>query len=208
MVYAPAFSGLLNVHESYGDSGANQAPRAVPAAPAPSIPAGLKQRFHPFGSKTPTLTCVAEDETDAASFGPSSATLRPLVAKRFVDEGGHAPEEEEEDEGRRKKKKKKDKRIKSEEVVTVKQEPADGVQEDVMTEPAVQEEEHSAEKRKKKKKKKDREREEVEEGLEPSVKVEVEDVSVKCEPVDSLFGDATEASAKKKKKKKSKTRDD
>ena len=48
----------------------------------------------------------------------------------------------------------------------------------------------------------------MEEGLEPGVKVKVEQVSVKSEPVDSQYGDASEASGKKKKKKKSKTKDD
>lgn len=52
----PKFSGLLNVCESFGDPSANQAPLVIPAAPAPSIPPGLKQRFYPFGSKTPTLS--------------------------------------------------------------------------------------------------------------------------------------------------------
>ncbi|XP_028274592.1 DNA-directed RNA polymerase I subunit RPA34 [Parambassis ranga] len=207
VVLGPAFSGLLNVCESYGDSSTNQAPQVIPAALAPSIPPGLKQRYHPFGSKTPTLTCVAENETDGAAFGPSSTTLRPLVVKRFIEESGYV-EEEEEEEGRKKKKKKK--RIKSEimeEVVRVKTEPVYEIHEEVMME--VQEGDHLEEKRKKKKKKKDREREEVEEGLEPSVRVKVEEVIVKSEPVDTLYGDVAESSGKKKKKKKkSKTDDD
>ncbi|XP_051254609.1 CD3e molecule, epsilon associated protein [Dicentrarchus labrax] len=208
VVLGPAFSGLLNVCESYGDSSANQAPQVIPATPAPSIPPGLKQRFHPFGSKTPTLTCVAESETDGAAFGPSSATLRPLVVKRFAEDTWR----EEEEEGRKKKKKKKEKRIKSEreeesmEVVRVKVERVAESQDGVAMEVPIQEAE---EKRKKKKKKKDREREEVEEGVEPSVSVKVEQVTVKCEPTDSLYGDAVEGSGKKKKKKKkSKTDDD
>ncbi|KAK5869142.1 hypothetical protein PBY51_010096 [Eleginops maclovinus] len=201
VVLGPAFSGMLNVCETYGDSSANQAPQVIPAAPAPSIPPGLKQRFHPFGSKTPTLTRVAESEADGATFGPLSATLQPLVKR--------PPEEtwqEEDEEGRKKKKKKKDKRIKTEGVEeaegAVKEEPVNEIQED-MTELPLQEGE---EKRKKKKKKKDREREEVEEGLEPSATVKVE---VKSEPMDTLYGDAVEGSGKKKKKKKrSKTDDD
>nr|XP_046245862.1 CD3e molecule, epsilon associated protein isoform X2 [Scatophagus argus]XP_046245863.1 CD3e molecule, epsilon associated protein isoform X2 [Scatophagus argus] len=204
VVFGPAFSGLLNVCESYGDSSANQAPQVIPAAPAPSIPPGLKQRFHPFGSKTPTPPCVAESERDGAALGPSSTTLRPLVAKRFIEET-----RQEEEEGRKKKKKKKEKSIKTEpeegtsDVVGVKVEPEAEIQDEVMTE-ILQEE-----KRKKKKKKRDREREEVEEGVEPSVSVKVEEVTVKCEPEDSLFGDVVEGSGKKKKKKKkSKTDDD
>ncbi|XP_008289316.1 DNA-directed RNA polymerase I subunit RPA34 [Stegastes partitus] len=193
MVFGPTFAGLLNVCESFGDSSRNQIPQVIPAAPAPSIPPGLKQRFHPFGSKTPTLT--AEDEADGAAFGPSSSTL-----KRSVEEAGQEEEEEEEEGRKKKKKKKKDKRMKlEEEAVKVKEEPAAEIQEQ-----AVQEE-----KRKKKKKKKDRERQEEEEE-EPGVEVKVEEeVTVKCEPMDASYGDAEESSGKKKKKKKkSKSGDD
>lgn len=211
MVVGPAFSGLLSVCESFGDSNANQAPQIIPAAPAPSIPPGLKQRFQPFGSKTPTLTCVAENEVDGAAFGPSSTTLRPLVVKRFVEVGRVKKEEMEDEEGRRKKKKKKkDKRIKTEqvdEVVTVKEEPQDEILGDVTMVFPIQEGDDLVEKRKKKKKKRDREREEVEEGLEPSVRVKVEEVTVKDEPIDSFF-DEVESSGKKKRKKKLKTDDD
>ncbi|KAK2846616.1 hypothetical protein Q5P01_009615 [Channa striata] len=204
-VFGPTFSGLLNVCESYGDSSTNQAPQVIPAAPAPSIPAGLKQRFHPFGSKTPTLTCVADNEVDGAAFGPSSTTLRPLVVKRFLDDTGNA--EAADEEGRKKKKKKKkEKRVKAEQeeeavvdVVRVKMEPVFEIPDQVMTELPFQEGDVLEEKRKKKKKKKDREREEVEEGLEPSVMVKEE---VKCEPIDSSYGDVVEGSGKKKKKKK------
>ncbi|AWO98597.1 putative DNA-directed RNA polymerase I subunit RPA34-like isoform 2 [Scophthalmus maximus] len=206
VVFGPAFSGLLNVCESYVDSSANMAPQVIPAAPAPSIPPGLKQRFHPFGSKTPTLTCVAENEADGATFGPSSTTLRPLVLKRFQEESGH------EEEPKKKKKKKKEKRIKMEraelaEEVTVKVEPAAESQDEVMMELPVQEGDTS-EKRKKKKKKKDREREEVEEGVEPSLSVKVEEVAVKCEPIDTYSNVEEGLVKKKKKKKKSKTGDD
>lgn len=212
--FGPKFSGLLNVCESYGDSSANQAPHVIPAAPAPSIPSGLKQRFHPFGSKTPTLTYVAESEVDGATFGPSSATLRPLVVKRFREETWREDKEEEEEEGRKKKKKKKEKRIKAEQedvssmAVSVKVEPVAEIQDEGMTELLFQEGDMLEEKRKKKKKKKDKEREEVEEGLEPSVRVKVEKVTVKTEPMDILYGDAAEGLKKKKKKKKSKTDDD
>ncbi|KAM4742847.1 DNA-directed RNA polymerase I subunit RPA34 [Anableps anableps] len=196
---APPFSGLLNICESYGDSHANQVPHVIPAAPAPSLPPGLKQRFHPFGSKTPTLTYVADNEVDGAAFGPSSATLRPLVVKRLIEEGGRVEEDDGQEEGRkRKKKKKKEKRIKSEQaevLLQMKREPPDEILDEGMTEQVEKT-------KKKKKKKKDREREEVEEGLEPSVRVKVEPVSVKCEPVDILYGDAAESSGKKKKKKK------
>ncbi|XP_070827277.1 DNA-directed RNA polymerase I subunit RPA34 [Chaetodon trifascialis] len=209
MFLGPPFSGLLNMCESFGDSSANQALQVIPAAPAPSIPPGLKQRFHPFGSKTPTLTCVAESETDGAASGPTSTTLRPLVVKRFVEETWQGEDEEEEDGRVKKKKKKKEKRIKAEreepsvEVVKVKVESVAETQEYVIQEGGA-----SEEKRKKKKKKKDRERVEVEEGLEPSVTVKVEEVTVKCEPTDTLYSDAAEASGKKKKKKKKSKSDD
>ncbi|XP_053177209.1 CD3e molecule, epsilon associated protein [Scomber japonicus] len=216
VVFGPAFSGLLNVCETYGDSSTNQAPQVIPATPAPSIPPGLKQRFHPFGSKTPTLTCVADSETDGATFGPSSTTLRPLVAKRLIEE---VDERDEDDERKKKKKKKKEKRIKTEReeekekeeevVVRVKKEPVVEIHDDLTMEIDLQEGDISQEKRKKKKKKKDREREEVEEGIEPAFSVKQEDVTVKSEPIDTSYGDAVNSSAKKKKKKKkSKTDDD
>ncbi|XP_060903118.1 CD3e molecule, epsilon associated protein [Labrus mixtus] len=209
VVFGPAFSGLMNVCESYGDSSANQSPQVIPATPAPSIPPGLKQRFHPFGSKTPTLTCVAESEADGAAFGPSSTTLRPLVVKRLTEETWR--EEHGEDEGRRKKKKKKkdktEKGIKTERVeeyLKVKEEPM--AETEVMMDVPVEDGEVVGEKRKKKKKKKDREREEVEEGVEPSVTVKLE--AVKSEPIDTLYGDVAEESGKKKKKKKKSRTDD
>ncbi|KAK5604959.1 hypothetical protein CRENBAI_005670 [Crenichthys baileyi] len=212
-VFAPAFSGLLNICESYGDGSTNQVPHIIPATPAPSIPLGLKQRFHPFGSKTPTLTYVAENEVDGAAFGPSSTTLRPLVVKQFIEEEGCGDEDNnQEEEGRkRKKKKKKEKRIKSEQMevlLRVKREPADEILDEGMTELPVQEGDQQVEKikKKKKRKKEDREREEVEEGLEPSVRVKVEPVFVKCEPVDTLYSDEAEGSGKKKKKKKKKSK--
>nr|XP_020461249.1 DNA-directed RNA polymerase I subunit RPA34 [Monopterus albus] len=209
VVFGSAFSGLLNVCESYADSSANQAPQVIPAAPAPSIPPGLKQRFHPFGSKTSTL---AESEADRAAFGLSPTTICPLVVKRFVEEVAH----EEEDGEVKKKKKKKEKRIKTErqevlEVVKVKQEPVTEIQEEVMMELPFQEGDISVEKRKKKKKKKKnehRERDEVEEGVDPSVTVKVEEVTVKCEPIDTSCDDVVEGSGKKKMKKKKKSKMD
>ncbi|KAM7412640.1 hypothetical protein PAMA_020147 [Pampus argenteus] len=202
VVFGPAFSGLLNICETYGDSSTNQAPQVIPASPAPSIPPGLKQRFHPFGSKTPTLTC----EADGAALGSSSTTLSSPAVKRLIEE-----EEEEDEERKKKKKKKKEKRIKTEreeDVVRVKEEPGAEIQEEVTMELPVQEGDVS-EKRKKKKKKKDREQEEGEQGLEPRVDVKQEDVTVKCEPIDSSYSDVVDGSGgKKKKKKKSKTDDD
>uniref|UniRef100_A0A3P9HH21 CD3e molecule, epsilon associated protein n=1 Tax=Oryzias latipes TaxID=8090 RepID=A0A3P9HH21_ORYLA len=113
LVLAPPFSGQLNVCESYGDSSTNQNPQVIPASPAPSVPPGLKQRFLPFGSRTPTLTEVGEEEVEG--------TMRPLVAA----EGGGSVDEEE---GRKRRKKKK-KQIKTEKEVEVKQEPVDEMDE-------------------------------------------------------------------------------
>lgn len=64
MVLAPPFSGLLNICESYSDSSANQAPQVITAAPAPTVPQSLKQRFQFCSSKTPTLTKRAGQEVD------------------------------------------------------------------------------------------------------------------------------------------------
>lgn len=216
MVFGPTFSGLLNLCESYGDSSANQAPQVIAAAPAPSIPPGLKQRFHPFGSKTPTLTCKAESEVGGATIEPSPATLHPLVMKRFSEETWQEEEEGEGEEGRKKKKKKKrEKRIKTEiiqeeslEAVRVKEEAVPEIQNEVMMELPCQEADILEEKQKKKKKKKDREHEAVEEGEDTSVSVKVEQVTVKSEPVDTVYGDAVEGSGKKKKKKKKSRKDD
>lgn len=205
-VFGPTFSGLLNVCESCGDSQGNLAPQVIPASPAPSIPPGLKQRFQPFGSKTPTLTYMAESETDGAALGPSSATFRPL-GKRLI---GETEQGEEDEEGRKKKKKKKKERIKQEEgsldVVAVKVEPiAETLVEEMSLEFPLQEGDNLEEKRKKKKKKKNREREEVEQ----SVSVKMEEEMVKCEPPGILCEDVVEGHVKKKKKKKkSKTDDD
>ncbi|XP_029374152.1 DNA-directed RNA polymerase I subunit RPA34 [Echeneis naucrates] len=198
-VFGPTFSGLLNVCEDYGGSSANWAPQAIPTAPAPSIPLDLKQRFQPFGCKTPTLTCVAEDKVEGATFSHTSTNLCPLAVKRSIEKAGY---DEEEQEGRKKKKKrKKEKSIKieREETVSVKEEPVDEIQDDVTMALPVQE----GDILQKRKKKKHRKQEEVEEG------VKVEEVVVKCEPMDSSFGDAVEVSGKKKKKKKkSKTDND
>ncbi|XP_057684936.1 DNA-directed RNA polymerase I subunit RPA34-like [Corythoichthys intestinalis] len=55
----PAFSGLLSICESYG--GDRMQPHVIHAPPAPALPPGLKQRFQPFGSKTPITTREAQD---------------------------------------------------------------------------------------------------------------------------------------------------
>ncbi|XP_056139884.1 CD3e molecule, epsilon associated protein [Lampris incognitus] len=189
-VFGPAFSGFLNVCESYGDSGTNQAPNAIPAAPAPSIPPGLRQRFQPFGSKTPTRSRAAICEAD----GPSPSTPQGRIVK-------HLPEEEEEGVKKRKKKKKREKSIKVERDdegaagageewgwrVKVKEEVVD-------EEPPSQEGGRPEERRKRKRKKRDRETEED--------RVVKQEVTVKCEPTDASYGDEEIVDRKKKKKKK------
>ncbi|XP_054649127.1 CD3e molecule, epsilon associated protein [Dunckerocampus dactyliophorus] len=102
-VMGPAFAGLLSVSESYG--GTRQPPQIIPATPVPAIPPGLKQRFHPFGSKTPTQG------------GESEADGTPLLEFTQVSE--------EEGRKRKKRKMKKEKHVNTEqedEEVTVKQE--------------------------------------------------------------------------------------
>ncbi|CAL8352584.1 unnamed protein product [Lota lota] len=228
VVCGPAFSGVLNVCEIYGDSGdALLHPQAIPAAPAPVIPPGLKQRFLPFGSKTPTLTCVAESELDADATGPSSATLRPRVVKHFPTE----EEMTEEERRKERKRRKREKRIKIES-----QEPGGGVatvvevevkmepvgmpfQEKVERTESIEagllfQEEGGVpeERRKKKKRKKDKEKErdavqaseEVLGEVEGGYGVKEEEVVVKCEPMDFSYEDLEGSVKKKKKKRKSK----
>ncbi|XP_018598281.2 DNA-directed RNA polymerase I subunit RPA34 [Scleropages formosus] len=56
MVCGPRFTRIVNICERFGDSLGKQTFTALPAAPAPCIPEGLKQRFHPFGSGSATAT--------------------------------------------------------------------------------------------------------------------------------------------------------
>ncbi|KAM6958753.1 DNA-directed RNA polymerase I subunit RPA34 [Aplochiton taeniatus] len=135
---APAFRGLLNVCESYGDCSSNQAPQAIPAAPAPCIPLGLKLRFQPFGSKTPTVSTLEDSESlgdceeepdplaavagtlDGTMWTASSATLPPLLPPTIT-------QRLKEERKKKKKKRKRDKRMEEDEkeaVVMVKMEPA------------------------------------------------------------------------------------
>lgn len=173
--------------ESYEDKSANQPLQVIPAPPAPSIPPSLAHRFHLLSKATSTQTGVTKTETDGLS-------------KRHIEET------EEEDEGRKKKKKrKKEKKIKLEQeeetdVLKANENVAE-VQDQVKTEPPFQECSVSEERKKRKKKKKDNGQEEVEQV--------VEDLMVKCEPVDSWNNDVVEGPVKKKKnKKKSKTEGD
>ncbi|KAG5269721.1 hypothetical protein AALO_G00205350 [Alosa alosa] len=176
---APAFSGVLNVSESYGDCSSNQGPIAVPAAPAPQLPNGLRQRYFPFGSSRPATAPAEEVVAEEAT-----VPVRPV--KTEPDHGQETP-----------RKRKKEKRIKVEQEeeeaasVAVKVEPMD---ESMMAEQVTEER-----KKKKKKKDKEREREKVEGVVDPWVRV-------KQEPVDRDEVDS-ESVHKKKKKKKIKTDD-
>uniref|UniRef100_A0A4W5NTU4 RNA polymerase I subunit G n=1 Tax=Hucho hucho TaxID=62062 RepID=A0A4W5NTU4_9TELE len=186
VVCAPAFSGLLNICESYGDCSTNQTAIAIPATPAPTVPPGLRQRFQPFGSRTPTLSRLMEDTPL-----PSS----PETPLRVTLDPG---------EERKKKKKRKDKRIKieeeEEEVVRVKQELLDMSPEESYELPG-QKAELSEEKRRKKKKKKDKDRGEAEGTVDSCFNVIKQEVEVKVEPMDSSYGDVEDSGKKKKMKK-------
>uniref|UniRef100_A0A3P9A072 Uncharacterized protein n=1 Tax=Esox lucius TaxID=8010 RepID=A0A3P9A072_ESOLU len=187
MVCAPAFSGLLNIGESFGDCSTNQAPMAIPATPAPTIPPGLRQRFQPFGSKTPTLSGSVEDTARA-----------PETPLTVMQEPG--------EERKSKKKKKRDKRLKIEElerVVGVKEERLAMIlsPEEPCTAPG-QEADLSEERRKRKKKKRDKDRGEAEEGGDCLFnEIKEETIEVKVEPIDFAYGDVGDSGKKKKKKK-------
>ncbi|XP_056467770.1 CD3e molecule, epsilon associated protein [Gadus chalcogrammus] len=203
----PAFSGVLNVCEIYGDSGdALLRPQAIPAAPAPVIPPGLKQRFLPFGSKTPTLTCVAESELDAGATGPSSATLLPRVVKHFPTEEEMTAEERRKERKRRKRE------------MRIKLESGDPAEEGVEVKlEAVEEEERMEsieaglleERRRKKKRKKDKERAR-ERGAAAALEEALREVEVvvKCEPIDFSYEDHEGSAKRKKKKRKSRAEED
>jgi len=180
----PVFSGLLNVCESYGDVSANLVPQAIPAAPAPTIPLGLRQRFQPFGSKTPTLSAAAQEaiarQRDSKPAPPVARPERDEERKRRKRERSMLTEEEE---------------VKEE----VKEEPVDE---------ALEETAATEERRKKKKKKKDKDRREGEgpiiDDLGELCRSAREEVEVKPEPLDCSYGDVEDSGKKKKKKKKSK----
>ncbi|XP_034024570.1 CD3e molecule, epsilon associated protein isoform X2 [Thalassophryne amazonica] len=187
LIVGPAFSGLIKVCESYGDTDAHQVPQVIRAASVPALPPGLKQRFHPFGIKTPTLSC-------GATSGTSSAALPPVAVKGSAIVPGQQEE--------MRKKKKKEKQIKAEEeegAVRVKEEPGVEAESQGGVIVEIQEGGASEEGMKKKKKKKKRRKEEEAEQLGLQVKEEM--VPVKCEPMDTLYGDVIKGSGKTKKKK-------
>lgn len=197
VVCAPAFSGLLNICEGYGDCSTNQTPIAIPATPAPTVPPGLCQRFQPFGSRTPTLSrLMADTPLPSSPETPLRVTLDPGEERKS-----------------KKKKKRKDKLIKTEEeeeeVVRVKQELLEMTHspEEPYELPG-QEAELSEEKRKKKKKKKDKDRGKVEDTVYSSFNVIKEEVEVKVEPMDSSYGEVEDSGKRKKKMKRNRHDDD
>lgn len=97
------FSGVLKISESYGDCSENQGPVPIPAAPSPSIPAGLRQRFQPFGS---SIAAHVQDELTVVSTVPKRSSQEPIEGE----------------ERKKKKKKKKDKRREDNEAVFIKEE--------------------------------------------------------------------------------------
>ncbi|KAJ3590240.1 hypothetical protein NHX12_008194 [Muraenolepis orangiensis] len=216
VVCGPAFSGVLNVCQlDAGEGALLRRPQTIPAAPRPAAPPGLKQRFLPFGSKMPTLTCVAESELEADAAGPSSATLRPLVVKHFPMEEDMTEEERR----RERKRRRKERRIKTEildpvgvamaevKMEAIGKEEGEGEEEGQSMEAGLpfREEGGTMEERRKKKKKrkKDKGKERVvTQALEEKKEEEVEAGygEVKCEAVDLAYEDI-EGSAKKKKKK-------
>lgn len=167
---ASAFSGVLNISESYENCSENQGPIAIPAAPAPCIPPGLKQRFQPFGSS------VAAHVAAVSSTSPERTTLNPDVSGE-----------------RRKKKKKKSKRNEEEanQDVYIKEEEMQTESHQIEL-PDVPLEEAPAEERRKKKKTK-REKERSEEMVDSSL-------IFKTEPLDASYPDIDTPVKKKKKK--------
>uniref|UniRef100_A0A673J873 CD3e molecule, epsilon associated protein n=1 Tax=Sinocyclocheilus rhinocerous TaxID=307959 RepID=A0A673J873_9TELE len=124
------FSGVLKISESYGNCSENPGPVPIPATPAPSIPAGLKQRFQPFG-----ITVVS-----------------PTAPKRTSQD----PIEGEE--RKKKKKKKKDKRQEDSDTVFIKEEQTQ-IDCDQLELSELMEEEPTEERRRRKKKKVKKEKE-------------------------------------------------
>ncbi|XP_077064345.1 DNA-directed RNA polymerase I subunit RPA34 [Siphateles boraxobius] len=172
------FSGVLKISESYGNCSENQDPIPIPATPAPRIPAGLKQRFQPFGSS------IAAHMKDAIT------VVSPSTPKRTRQD----PNEGEE----RKKKKKKDKRQEDSETLFIKQEQTQMDCDQLESSELMEEESMEERRRKKKKIKKEKER--------PSEDMVDESLISKTEPLDPY--DYNDIPGKTKKKKKKTSRDE
>ncbi|GAA6097401.1 CD3e molecule, epsilon associated protein [Tachysurus ichikawai] len=175
---ASGFAGILSISESYGDCSGNQSPIPIPAAPAPSFPPGLKQRFQPFGSST--AANMFQSTTSTSLLPPKKANLES---------------EELEDQSKKKKKKKKEKRSREEttEVAHIKEEEISQECSELQVPELVEDG-----RKKKKKIKKEKERKDTQD----------ESLIVKQEPTDTSFGDIESSVKKKKKKKKKKAQDE
>ncbi|XP_077467693.1 uncharacterized protein LOC144083589 [Stigmatopora argus] len=185
----PAFSGLLSICESYG--GDRPSPHVIHADTAPDIIPGLKQRFQPFGSKTPTSACEDKKKKKKKKKKNRDMPIKieDVPVKDEVEETGQ--------EQRPKKRKKKDRDNDDEKekvlMVEVKIEP----EEDAL----LQEDEPA---KKKKKKKKDRDNDDDDDDQKEKVLI----VQVKSETEEDALQQEDEPAKKKKKKKKSKREQD
>ncbi|KAG7321830.1 hypothetical protein KOW79_014688 [Hemibagrus wyckioides] len=185
---ASGFAGILSISESYGDCSGNQSPIPIPAAPAPSFPPGLKQRFQPFGSSA------------AAHMFQSTTSTSPLPPKKIKLES-----EETEHQSKKKKKKKKEKcgREETTEVAHIKQEEISQECSEPQV-PELVEEDGTTERKKRKKIKKEKERMDTQDEVATD-----EHLIVKQEAMDTSFGEIeSSVKKKKKKKKKKKTQDE
>ncbi|KAF4086132.1 hypothetical protein AMELA_G00102810 [Ameiurus melas] len=174
------FAGILNISESYGDCSANQSPIPIPAAPAPSFPPGLKQRFQPFCSSTPA--CMFQ-----------STSFLPLKKAKLESD-------ETDVQSKKKKKKKKEKHCRQEPIgmAYIKEEEISYQCYELPILESV-EEDGTAERKKKKKVKKEKE---------TLDEFAIDDSLItKEEPMDTSYGDC-ESPVKKKKKKKKKAQDE
>lgn len=171
------FSGVLKISKSYENCNENQVPVPIPSIPAPCIPAGLKQRFQPFGS---TGAAHMEDEVTVVS---------PTAPKRT------RPDLNEGEERKKKKKKKKDKREEDSEAF-IKQEQMQIDCDELHPSELMEEEPMEERRRKKKKVKKEKERHEV---------MFNESLILKTEPLDPSY-DYNDTPGKTKKKKKKSSR--
>ncbi|XP_064158628.1 CD3e molecule, epsilon associated protein [Anguilla rostrata] len=197
---APAFSGIINICESYGDRRGHQVPMAIPACPAPLILEGLKQRFQPFGSRT--LPGQGSEAGGPQEEGPAEG---PAAAKRMRTD----PEESAAPKKKKKKKKKDNDAVVAKEEMVEEEVSAAASHGRPDTPPVTAQEpapgEEAVEKKKKKKKSKDRDRGEVEESgrdVETGLRLK-EEVEVKTEQMD-LACSSMENLVKKKKVKKEK----
>lgn len=175
------FSGLLKISESYGNCSENQGPVPIPSAPAPCIPAGLKQRFQPFGS---SIAAHMKDEVTVVS---------PTAPKRTRQDPNEGEER------KKKKKKKKDKRQEDSEAVFIKQEETQ-MDCDQLESSGLMEEEPKEEERRRKKKKIKKEKERQSEDMVD------ESLISKTEPLDPSDYDYNDTPGKTKKKKKKTSR--